>query len=84
MATRRAKTTLRSEAVSRQAPRQQAGQPGKRDTVKAKKITFYAKRTAEARVSEIDENARSLKADRRRTAQTKARFGYRDRADGAT
>jgi hypothetical protein len=52
---------------------------GRRGTVKAKKATFYAKRTARGQLKEMDEKGRSLKADRRVKAKT--RPGYGDRGD---
>jgi hypothetical protein len=56
---------------------------GKRDTVKAKSATFYAKRTERGRFKEMDEKGRSLSADRRQRAKTKTRSGYGDRGDRA-
>jgi hypothetical protein len=56
---------------------------GKRDTVKAKNATFYAKRTDRGRFKEMDEKGRSLSADRRQRAKTKTRSGYGDRGDRA-
>ena len=56
---------------------------GKRDTVRTKSATFYAKRTARGRFKEMDEKGRSLKADRRRKAKTKVKSGYGDRGDRA-
>jgi hypothetical protein len=55
----------------------------KRDTVKAKSATFYAKRTDRGRFKEMDEKGRSLSADRRQRAKTKTRSGYGDRGDRA-
>jgi hypothetical protein len=56
---------------------------GKRDTVRTKSATFYAKRTARGRFKEVDEKGRSLNAERRRTAKTKVKSGYSDRGDRA-
>ena len=56
---------------------------GKRDTVRTKNTTLYAKRTARGRFKEMDEKGRSLKADRRRKAKRKVRSGYGDRGDRA-
>jgi hypothetical protein len=53
----------------------------KRDTVKAKNATLYAKRTARGRFKEMDEKGRSLKSDRRRKAKRKTKTGYGDRGD---
>jgi hypothetical protein len=54
---------------------------GKRDTVKGKRATMYAKRTARGRFKEMDEKGRSLAADRRKKAKTKTKSGYGDRGD---
>ena len=53
----------------------------KRETIRTKSATLYAKRTARGRFKEMDEKGRSLKADRRRKAKTKVRSGYGDRGD---
>ena len=53
----------------------------KRDTVRTKNATFYAKRTGRGRFKEMDEKGRSLKADRRRPAKKIVRSGYGDRGD---
>jgi hypothetical protein len=55
----------------------------KRETVRTKSATWYAKRTARGRFKEMDEKGRSLKADRRRKAKTKVQSGYGDRGDRA-
>jgi hypothetical protein len=54
---------------------------GKRDTVKAKNATMYAKRTSKGRFKEMDEKGRSLKADRRTQAKKGVRSGYGDQGD---
>jgi len=54
---------------------------GKRDLVKAKNATMFAKRTAKGRFNEMDETGRSLKADRRTKAKRKAKSGFGDRGD---
>jgi hypothetical protein len=56
---------------------------GKRDTVRTRTATSYAKRTARGRFKEMDEKGRSLKADRRGKAKRKVRSGYGDRGDRA-
>ena len=53
----------------------------KRDLVKGKNATMFAKRTTKGRFKEIDEGAKSLKADRRKKAKTKAKSGFGDRGD---
>ena len=40
-----------------------------RETLKSENTTFFAKRTAKGRFNEMDEKARSLAADRRKTGQ---------------
>jgi hypothetical protein len=56
---------------------------GKRELLKSRSATFFAKRTAKGRFKEMDERGRSLTADRRRKAKTKAKRGYGDRGDRA-
>jgi hypothetical protein len=53
----------------------------KRDLVKGKRATMYAKRSARGRFKEIDEKGRSQKSDRRRKAKRKVRSGFGDRGD---
>ena len=56
---------------------------GKRETLKTKSATFYAKRTTAGRFKELDEKGRSLTADRRTKAKTTVKAGYGDRGDRA-
>jgi hypothetical protein len=56
---------------------------GKRETLKGRSATFYAKRTARGRFKEMDERGRSLAADRRRKAKRRTKAGYGDRGDRA-
>ena len=77
--TKRAATKTRSKGRTTKKTRGS----GKRDTVKAKTATSYAKRTARGRFKEMDEKGRSQKADRRRKAKTKVKSGYGDRGDRA-
>jgi hypothetical protein len=53
----------------------------KRDRVKAKRATFFAKRTSRGRFKEMDEAGRSQRSDRKRKAKKKVRSGYGDRGD---
>jgi hypothetical protein len=53
----------------------------KRDTVKVKNATFYAKRTASGQFKEMDEKRRSLKADRRTKAKRTVNSGHGDQGD---
>ena len=63
------------------ARKSKARSAGKRDTVRTKRATFYAKRTARGRFREMDEKGRSLKSDRRRRAKKTVRSGYGDQGD---
>lgn len=56
---------------------------GKRELLKSRNATFFAKRTAKGRFKEMDERGRSLATDRRRKAKSKAKRGYGDRGDRA-
>ena len=53
----------------------------KRDLVKGKNATMFAKRSAKGRFKEIDEAGKSLKADRGKKAKTKTKSGFGDRGD---
>jgi hypothetical protein len=55
----------------------------KRDLVKGKSATHFAKRGPRGRFKEMDERGRSLGADRRRKSTTKSGSGYGDRGDRA-
>lgn len=82
MATRRASTSSRRRSSTfRRASSKRGSQ--KRDLVKGRNATFYAKRTSKGRFKEMDERGRSQAADRRRKAKTKAKSGYGDRGDRA-
>jgi hypothetical protein len=52
--------------------------------VNAPTATFYAKRTATGRFREMDEEGRSLAADRHRKAKTDAKPDSGDRGDRRT
>jgi hypothetical protein len=56
---------------------------GKRQLLKARNATFFAKRASSGQFKEMDERGRSLSADRRRKAKTPAKRGYGDRGDRA-
>jgi hypothetical protein len=56
---------------------------GKRETLKTKTATLYAKRTPKGRFKEMDEKGRSLNADRRTNATTQSKSRYGDRGDRA-
>lgn len=53
----------------------------KRDLVKGKRATMYAKRTSRGRFTEMDESGRSQRTDRKRKAKRKVRSGFGDRGD---
>jgi hypothetical protein len=54
---------------------------GRRDTVRSKNTTLYAKRSARGRFKEMDAKGRSLKTDRRGAAKKRTRSGYGDQGD---
>ena len=54
---------------------------GKRDLVKAKSATMFAKRSPKGRFTEMDEVSGSLAADRRTKAKRKTKSGFGDRGD---
>jgi hypothetical protein len=51
---------------------------GKRELLKGRSGTLFARRTAAGRFKEMDEWGRSLASDRRRRAKTKAKRGQGD------
>ena len=53
----------------------------KRETLKSKNATFFAKRTAKGRFKEMDERSPSLAADRRRKAKKTVKSGHGDQGD---
>lgn len=53
----------------------------KRDLVKGKRASFYAKRTTRGRFKEMDETGRSQRTDRKRKSARKTKSGYGDRGD---
>jgi hypothetical protein len=54
----------------------------KRETLKSRNATFYAKRTARGQFKEVDEKGRSLRADRRTKAGKRtASSGHGDQGD---
>ena len=69
--------------AKKKAPTRRKRSTGKRETLKTRTATLYAKRTAKGRFKEMDEKGRSLKADRRTKAKTKSKSGYGDRGDRA-
>jgi hypothetical protein len=53
----------------------------KRETLRSRNATFFAKRTAKGRFKEMDERGRSLAADRRRKAKKTVKSGHGDQGD---
>jgi hypothetical protein len=60
------------------------GKAGKRDLVRSRKASAYAKRTVSGRFKEMDDVGRSQKADKPRKAKKQVRSGYGDQGDKAT
>jgi hypothetical protein len=55
--------------------------PAKRDLVRRKTASAYAKRTTKGRFKEMDDVGRSQKADRQRKAKRTVKSGYGDQGD---
>jgi hypothetical protein len=53
----------------------------RRDLVKGRNATMYAKRSTRGRFKEIDEKGRSQKSDRKTKAKRRTKSGYGDRGD---
>ena len=53
----------------------------KRDLVKGKKASFFAKRGAKGQFKDMDERGPSLATDRRRTAKRATKSGHGDQGD---
>jgi hypothetical protein len=83
VATRAKRTATKKRTTTNKSTRAKTRGAGKRDTVKAKNATLYAKRTARGRFKAMDEKGRSLKAEGRTKAKTKVTSGYGDRGDPA-
>jgi hypothetical protein len=79
--TARRKTKTKAATSRRRSRGRATRSPGKRDLVKSRTATLFAKRTRSGRFREMDEVGRSLGTDRRRRAKTKVRSGYGDRGD---
>jgi hypothetical protein len=73
----------RTTSSRRRSPARSGRSSGKRDLVKGKNASFFAKRTAGGRFKEMDEQGRALASDRRRKAKTRTKSGYGDRGDRA-
>jgi hypothetical protein len=73
-------TTKRKTATRRKSSTPKRGS-GKRELLKSRNATFFARRTSRGRFKEMDERGRSLTADRRRKAETRTKSGYGDKGD---
>jgi hypothetical protein len=74
----------RSGTPRRKRPSPAKRSSQKRDAVKGRSDTLYAKRMAKGRFKEMDAKGRSLAADRRREAKTGTESGFGDQGDRAT
>ena len=68
-------------AKAKKAARKQKRSSQKRDLVKGKRASSYAKRTSTGRFKEMDDTGRAAKSDRPRKAKRKTKSGYGDRGD---
>jgi len=70
--------------MAKRSPKRPAKRPrstAKRELVRRRKSSAYAKRTARGRFKELDDVGRSQKADKPRKARKAVRSGYGDRGD---
>jgi len=72
--------TKRKTATSRRRSSPKRGSE-KRELLKSRNATFFARRTSRGRFKEMDERGRSLKSDRRRKARMRTKAGYGDKGD---
>jgi hypothetical protein len=71
-----------AKKAKKRASAKKAKRPSaKRDLVKGKNATMYAKRSTKGRFKEIDEKGRSQKSDRRTKAKRRTKSGYGDKGD---
>jgi hypothetical protein len=76
--------TKRKKAASRKkaAPRKKAGRKAaKRELIAPRGDKRYVRRDPRGRIAESDDQGRSLSADRRRKAKTRAKAGQGDKGD---
>ena len=66
---------------SRVGRTKQSKSSAKRDLVRGRQASSYAKRTAKGRFKEMDDVGRSQKADKPRKAKRAVRSGYGDQGD---
>jgi hypothetical protein len=76
MATKRKSTSKRRRSSSKLRRKS-----GKRELLKSRSGTFFARRKSKGRFKEMDEQGRSLAADRRRKAKRRTTSGQGDRGD---
>jgi hypothetical protein len=65
----------------RRGNRKRTRPAGKRDLVRRRKASAYAKRSASGRFKEMDDVGRSQASDRPRKAKKRVRSGYGDQGD---
>jgi hypothetical protein len=79
------KTTAKKAASKKTAPKKPAAKTrkstSKRELIAPRGDKRYIRRDAQGRIKESDDVSRSLSADRRRKAKTKAKKGQGDRGD---
>jgi hypothetical protein len=73
---------MAKKAKSRKSAKKKATRAkGRRDLVKGKSATMYAKRSRKGKFREMDEVGKSQKADRRTKAKRRTKSGFGDRGD---
>jgi hypothetical protein len=78
------KAKAKAAPKKKAAPARKKRSSSKRELIDTGRNKMYAKRGATGRFKEMDDVGRSLSADRRKKAKTKAKSGYGDQGDGAT
>lgn len=68
-------------AKAKKTARKRKRSSQKRDVVKGRRASSYAKRTSTGRFKEMDDTGRAAKVDRRQKAKRKTKSGYGDRGD---
>ena len=80
-AKKRAKTTTRAKAGKNTRKKASKRSASRRELIAPRGDKRYVRRTKGGQFSESDDVSRSLSADRRRKARTKAKRGQGDRGD---
>jgi hypothetical protein len=76
------KKAAKKKAVKKKAAKKSTrASSQKRDTVRGRNATMYAKRDNEGQFKEMDEKGRSQRADRRTAAKRKVKSGFGDQGD---